>query len=89
MLTPTLFGRIVGVMTNNIRATPEVATTAGGHVRRHLASQGRDLNWLAGEIGVSVHGLLIALSERLSMGLLFDIAEVLQVRPDSLLEVEA
>jgi len=75
-------------MTNAIRATPEVATTAGGNVRRHLASQGRDLNWLADEIGISVHGLLTALSERLSLGLLFDIAEVLQVRPDSLIEVD-
>lgn len=71
-------------------ATPEtsseVAHKVGANVRRVLGSQGRDLTWLANEIGITVDGILRAFTERVPFGLLFDMADAMNVRPDSLLE---
>ena len=69
------------------RSSAEVASAAGANIRRELQNQGHDVTWLAGELGVSVNGLLKAFSEKMPFGLLFDIAELLRVRPDHLIEV--
>jgi hypothetical protein len=49
-----------------------------------LAAQGKDLVWLAGEIGVSAHRLLCDYTEGLSAVFLWDISEILGVSKESL-----
>lgn len=68
------------------QGSAEVAHRTGVNIRRTLNAEGHDVTWLADELGVSVDGLLKAFSERMPFGLLFDIADALRVRPDSLLE---
>lgn len=73
--------------TATLTPSPEgVAHSVGANVRRVLGAQGHDLTWLAAETGVSVDGILRAFTERVPFGLLFDMAEALRVRPDTLLE---
>ena len=68
------------------QTSSEVAHKVGTNVRRVLGTQGRDLTWLADQIGVTVDGILRAFTERVPFGLIFDMAEAMQVRPDTLIE---
>ena len=68
------------------QTSTEVAHKVGANVRRVLGTQGRDLTWLADEIGITVDGILRAFTERVPFGLIFDMAEALSVRPDTLID---
>lgn len=55
-----------------------------GRINTALAAGGHDLDWLAGEVGVSTHRLLADMTEGLGPILLWDLAEALGVRPEFL-----
>lgn len=67
------------------RSSEDVASTIGDNTRTILADRGLNLEWLANEIGINVHTILRAFSERVETGLLFDIAFYLEVAPDRLI----
>jgi lambda repressor-like predicted transcriptional regulator len=67
--------------------TPEKITeTINSNVRAELRRQGHNLEWLAGDLGVSVDGLLGDMSEHMPPHLIWDIAEALNVPAPELLE---
>ena len=75
-------------MTNTavpIRSTEEVARTIGINVQTILKEQGRNLDWLAGELDISSHTILKAFTERVETWLLFDLSFYLEVAPDRLI----
>jgi hypothetical protein len=60
--------------------SPELITQGiRGRIDATLTAQGHNLDWLAGEVGVSTHRLLADFSTGPSFGLLWDTAEVLGV----------
>lgn len=63
----------------------EVAKQVGDNTKTILADRGLNLEWLANEIGINVHSILKAFSERVETGLLFDLAFYLEVAPDVLI----
>jgi len=74
-------------MPNNtvpLRSPEEAASIIGKNIRALLADQGRDLEWLANEIGISVHSMLKAFAERVEMWMIFDASFYLGVAPDVL-----
>ncbi|MDR6907515.1 hypothetical protein J2X63_003223 [Agromyces sp. 3263] len=75
-------------MTNTavpLRSTEEVARTVGTNTKALLAERGRNMDWLAAEIGISPHTILKAFGERVDTWLLFDLAFYLEVAPDALI----
>ena len=68
------------------RSSEDVASTIGNNTRSILSDRGLNLEWLAAEIGIDVHTILRAFSEKVETGLLFDLAFYLEVAPDSLIE---
>ena len=67
--------------------TPEKITeTINSNVRAELRRQGHNLEWLAGDLGLSVDGLLTDLSEHMPPHLIWDIAEALNVPAPVLIE---
>ena len=75
-------------MTNTavpIRSTEEVARTIGINVQTILKEQGRNLDWLAGELDISSHTILKAFAVRVETWLLFDLSFYLEVAPDRLI----
>ena len=65
----------------------EVAQRVGDNTKTILAERGRNLEWLAAEIGIDVTSILRAFSERVETWLLFDLAFYLEVAPDRLIGV--
>jgi hypothetical protein len=68
------------------RSTEEVASTIGENVRSILSGRGRNLEWLAAEIGIDVQSILKAFATKVESGLLFDLSFYLEVSPTSLYE---
>ena len=64
----------------------EVAQRVGANTKALLSVKGRNLDWLASEIGISVDSILKAFGTRVDTWLLFDLSFYLEVAPDSLLE---
>lgn len=69
------------------RSAEEAASIVGDNIRIVLAEQNRNLEWLAAEIGISVHSMLKAFTERVEMWLVFDASFYLGVAPDRLTAV--
>ena len=69
-----------------LRSTEEVARTVGNNIQAILAEQGRDLTWLADEIGVSTHSILKQFSEKVEWWLTLDAAIYLEVSVERILE---
>ena len=67
------------------RSGEDVASTIGDNTRTILASRGKNLEWLAAEIGIDVHSILKAFASHVDTGLLFDLAFYLEVAPDVLI----
>jgi hypothetical protein len=65
----------------------EVARRIEINTKSILAEQGRDLDWLASEVGISVFTILKAFRSRVDTWLLFDLSFYLNVSPDRLIEV--
>lgn len=68
-----------------IRSTEEVARTVGDNINRILAERGRNLEWLAGEIGIDVHTFLKAFNAGVPVWLTLDASFFLEVAPDVLI----
>ena len=66
----------------------EVAQRVGDNTKTILHDRGLNLEWLAGEIGIGVHAILKAFSERVETWLLFDLAFYLQVPAHVLIGVD-
>jgi hypothetical protein len=69
-----------------IRSTEEVARTIGENIKSALTVRGRNLEWLAGEIGIDVQSILKAFASHVDMWLILDASFFLEVSPDSLIE---
>ena len=68
-----------------LRSTEEVARTVGNNIQTVLAERGRNMDWLANEMDVSVFTILKAFSECVPMWLVFDAAYYLDVPADRLI----
>ena len=67
------------------RSSEEVASTIGENIKTTLAEQGRNLDWLAGQMDVTTHSILKAFATRVDMWLIFDASYYLDVPADRLI----
>ena len=65
-------------------ATELITAAIRDRIEAVLARQGHNLDWLAGEVGVTTHKLLQEFSEGISYVFLWDMAEVLGVSTEYL-----
>jgi len=68
-----------------LRSTEEVARTIGNNIKAALAEQGRNLEWLAGEIGIDVQSILKAFATEVPLWLTLDASFFLEIAPDRLI----
>ena len=71
------------------RSTEEVARTIRDNINRILTERGRNLEWLAAEIGIDTHSILKAFANEVPLWLTLDASFYLEVAPDRLTEVPA
>ena len=62
-----------------LHTSEEVAHRVGDNIRSILAEQGRNLEWLAAEIGIDVQSILKQFSEKVQLWLALDASVYLNV----------